>query len=882
MSSARVQPDSSAPEGVLERARSPEASRIARTLLDRVCADFSTDEAWVHLATGGPDEMRLIAARGLLDDAMRAKAVLSTRAPFIEGTAAQTLRPAVLRADRAEPGVAGSQATLSRAHGVALVSLPLVVDAALVGVVTCVSHRPVTPSRLDEAMALVEPFAIGLGAARALDRERTRHAQLDRLRDAALAIAEATSLTAALQTIVDEARALVRARYAALGIVADPEMQAPFNPWVQSGVTAAQATAIGRPPRPVGLLGAVPREGRAIRVRDLALDPRYTGVPTHHPAMRSFMGVPVPGRGHAVGNLYLADKIDADGFSDDDEQAVSLLAQHAGVAVERFGDIARVEREAQYGARARRALAAQVSTAQVLAQAPPVQLAARRVLQGIGEALGWDWGCLWLLDPAANALRSAGVWRREGVSVPEFEAMSQQITFPPGVGMPGRVWVSGRPEWVHDVVDDPRFLRLALAAREGLHGAFFVPVTTDGSFLGVMEIMSRDVREPDQELLAMLVSSGAQIGQLIARRRAEEDRERLVASLAAERSWLRAVIERSPVGIVLALGRSGDHIVANRRAGELLGVDLAPERGLEQLSGRLVGIDGAVLSDADVPVRRALEAGETVSGVELLWRSAYGERALLVNASPIDDASGRRAGAAMVIEDISSLRELQKLRDEWTSMVAHDLRQPVSTIAAAAQLLARGGSEPQTHTLAERILSGSRRLDRMIADLLDASRIDARRLTLVREETDLAALVRDVIERAATATAGHAVTAEVRGELPKLSIDPGRVEQVLFNLLANAAKYGTRGAAIAVVVERIGDDVRVSVINEGAAVAPEELEGFFARFRRGSERRGAGSGLGLYISRGLVEAHGGRIWADVAGPGLVAFRFTLPIGSPGR
>jgi len=506
-----------------------------------------------------------------------------------------------------------------------------------------------------------------------------------------------------------------------------------------------------------------------------------------------------------------------------------------------------------------------------------VELAAKRVLQGIGEALGWDWGCLWLLDPVANVLRCAGIWRRPILSAPEFEAMSRQITFPSGVGMPGRVWASGRPEWVHDVVDDPRFLRLALAAREGLHGAFFVPVTTDGGFLGVMELMSRDVRAPDQELLAMLVSSGAQIGQLIARRRAEEDREKLLASLAAERSWLRAVIERSPVGIVLALGQSGDHLVANRRAGELLGVDLAPERGLEQLSGRLVGIDGAVLPDADVPARRALETGETVSGVELLWRSAYGERALLVNASPIDDAAGKRTGAAMVIEDISSLRELQKLRDEWTSMVAHDLRQPVGAIAAAAQLLSRGGSEPKTHALAERILSGSRRLDRMIADLLDASRIDARRLTIVREEADVAGLVRDVIERAATVTAGHAVTTEVRGDLPRLSIDPGRIEQVLFNLLANAAKYGSKGSPIAVVVERVGDEARVSVLNEGALVEPEEVESFFARFRRGSGQRSAGSGLGLYISRGLIEAHGGHIWAEAVRPGLLAFRFTLPI-----
>jgi signal transduction histidine kinase/transcriptional regulator with GAF, ATPase, and Fis domain len=877
---AQIQPVGTAePPKNLELDRSaPETARVARLLLDRVQSELPTAGAWVHVVGDHPNELRLVATRGLPDDTARAKAVLGKTAPFVESAAARTLQPSVLRADRAQPGLEGSQATLALTRSAALLSLPLVVGEQLVGVVTCLSKEPVPPAHIETLSLLVEPFAIGLGAARSLDRERVRHAQLDRLRRAALAIAEATTLKVALQTIVDEARALVNARYAALGIVADADMHAPFNPWVQSGMSPAQAAAIGRTPRPVGLLGAVPREGRAIRLKNLALDPRYTGVPANHPEVSSFLGVPVAGRERAVGNLYLADKIDAEEFSEDDEHAISLLAQHAGVAVERFGDIERAEREAQYGARARRALAAQLSTAQVLAQAPPVEVAAKRVLQAIGDALGWEWGCLWLLDPTANVLHAAATWRRESLSAPEFEALSNRISFPPGVGMPGRVWSSGKPAWVHDVVDDPRFLRLALAAREGLHGALFVPVTTDGAFLGVMEIMSREVRPPDDELLAMLAASGAQIGQLIARRRAEDEREKLLASLSAERSWLRAVVERSPVGIVLALGRDGNRIVANRRASELLGIDFAPERGLAQLSGRLTGIDGRPLPDADIPIRRALETGELVSGDELLWRSAVGERALLVNASPIDDAEGHRIGAAMVIEDISSLRELQKLRDEWTSMVAHDLRQPVNTIALSAQLIARGGAQPDVQELAKQILSGSRRLDRMIEDLLDASQIDARRLKLVKEETDVTALLTAVIARAKAVTAGHVVTVDVRGAVPKLMIDPARIEQVLFNLLANAGKYGSENGKIEVTAERRDGEVQISVLNEGPPIAREDLEGFFARFRRGTTRS-PGSGLGLYISRGLIEAHGGRIWAEGVRPGWTAFRLALPIAS---
>jgi signal transduction histidine kinase len=201
----------------------------------------------------------------------------------------------------------------------------------------------------------------------------------------------------------------------------------------------------------------------------------------------------------------------------------------------------------------------------------------------------------------------------------------------------------------------------------------------------------------------------------------------------------------------------------------------------------------------------------------------------------------------------------------------------VSTITAAAQLIARGDADPTLHALAERILSGSQRLRKMIADLLDASRLDARRLVLTREETDVGRLIRATIDGAAALVAGHPVKMQSPSDLPKVSIDPARIEQVLVNLLGNAARYGQKGGEIEVIAERVDNNVRISVLNEGAPISREELEGFFARFRRGGARRVAGSGLGLYISRGLIDAHGGRIWAEMDPSGRIAFRFTVPI-----
>ncbi|WP_437329430.1 sensor histidine kinase [Sorangium sp. So ce381] len=134
------------------------------------------------------------------------------------------------------------------------------------------------------------------------------------------------------------------------------------------------------------------------------------------------------------------------------------------------------------------------------------------------------------------------------------------------------------------------------------------------------------------------------------------------------------------------------------------------------------------------------------------------------------------------------------------------------------------------------------------------------------------------MERTADATKGHRVDVEVLDGVPPLWADPGRLEQVLTNLLSNAAKYGAPGTPIRIGVERRSGEVLVAVENEGKGIAPDELPRLFARYYRTSEAKAggaAGLGLGLYIVRGLVEAHGGRIWAE-SEPGKATFRFTLP------
>ncbi|MGK4007947.1 PAS domain-containing protein [Sorangium sp. So ce1036] len=360
---------------------------------------------------------------------------------------------------------------------------------------------------------------------------------------------------------------------------------------------------------------------------------------------------------------------------------------------------------------------------------------------------------------------------------------------------------------------------------------------------------------------------------------ADEERERLVRQLAAERSWLIAVIERSPVGILL-LDAAGAQIALNRRAKELGGT-ASPGSTDASL---LCFPDGQPLPDEEQPAARALRGEVTTARALSLRRPDGGAVAVLVSAGPIVDGTGKLLGAVVVFDDITRLKDLERLKEEWTSVVAHDLKQPVTTIIGyAAQLERRPQMAAAVKIRAGHILASARRLGRMISDLTDISRIESRRLAIESDPVDLAALVEAVVERTAGETEGHEVHVELTGEIPIVQADAGRVEQVLSNLLSNAAKYGDPGTPIQVTLARRGGEVQVSIQNTGRGIPPEDLPLLFERFFRGRAMRNervVGLGLGLYIAKGLIEAHRGRIWVESPRGGRTTFHFTLPIGLP--
>ena len=171
---------------------------------------------------------------------------------------------------------------------------------------------------------------------------------------------------------------------------------------------------------------------------------------------------------------------------------------------------------------AERRLVAEHAVTRVLAESGDLSEATPKILHAICEGLNWDVGTIWAVDRLANVLRCLEVWHEPGVEAGEFERLSRAFTFSPGIGLPGRVWSSGEPAWIANVEEDPNFPRWSAARKEGLHGGFAFPVRGGTDFLGVLEFFSREVREPDEALLAMMASIGSQISQFIERRQMEK------------------------------------------------------------------------------------------------------------------------------------------------------------------------------------------------------------------------------------------------------------------------------------------------------------------------------------------------------------------------
>ena len=364
-----------------------------------------------------------------------------------------------------------------------------------------------------------------------------------------------------------------------------------------------------------------------------------------------------------------------------------------------------------------------------------------------------------------------------------------------------------------------------------------------------------------------------------------------VRRLEAEQAWLGAALDRLPFPLVLAEPESGRATFANRAANALAGGTFPVDVPLIAYPQhyRLTDEHDRELPVDQWPAVRAAR-GEVVEGAMLVWHTASGRVPLLVSAETLPAMSDHAATVIVAFQNVTELVSAIKARDEFLSIASHELKTPLTSLMMQVQLRQRAlttGDAPafSPEALARMAASDVRQVDRLtrlVDDILDVSRISSGRLTLeLGDLVDLTAAVGDVLERSAPVLA--AAGCEVAFDAPPAPIvgrwDRARLEQVVLNLLTNAIKYG-RGRPIRCSVAATTQRASFMIHDEGVGIAPLDQERIFQIFERAiSANEVSGLGLGLYIARRLVEAHGGSIRVTSRVGEGATFTVELPLES---
>ena len=406
------------------------------------------------------------------------------------------------------------------------------------------------------------------------------------------------------------------------------------------------------------------------------------------------------------------------------------------------------------------------------------------------------------------------------------------------------------------------------------------PIRHLGESVGAFYVGEKELEftPEDEETLVMFASQAALV-IANARRHREEQRTR---------ADLETLVNTTPVGVMVFDAKTGEVRSINREARRIVSDLCEPDGTAEQLLEVLTfrRADGREVSLVEFPLAQGLRTGETVRAEEIVLQSPDGRSVTtLVNATPIFLEEGEVESVVVTIQDMTPMEELERLRAEFLGMVSHELRTPLASIKGSAATLTEAASDLDPAEMLQfyRIIGEQADYMRdLIGDLLDVARIETGELSVAPVPADVASLVDEARSRFQSGGGRNNLNIDLSSELPLVMADGRRIVQVLNNLLSNAAWNSHEASAIGVSAVREGYHVAVSVTDEGRGIAAERLPHLFRKFSRidGEDRRRdiAGSGLGLAICKGIVEAHGGRIWAESDGLGLGArFTFTIPV-----
>ena len=580
---------------------------------------------------------------------------------------------------------------------------------------------------------------------------------------------------------------------------------------------------------------------------------RSMGVPHGHPIIRSFLGVPFLDRAKQVRGGLLLGHRGPDKFTYDDEMLLVALAAQAAVAIENVRLYTSVQMRAQ-------------------------ELHA--IFESITDGIT-------LVDQHGNTLRENQTARslRELLmkSIMRGQALEELLHIPARRALHGETQHNISVTVVDEQKEMSEYVVNASPVR--------LPEVTTGS----LQIENESPQS---------ISGAVVVWHDVTEARRLMIERRIHAETDARRALLQMILDELPSSVYLVRGHDARLVLANRAATEVWGaywpVGQAMVEFLNEQGIRIFGIDGQPLLPELFATLRTVQRGDTVRQHQEIIRHADGSSLpVLVNAVALDIrelysaatdvtrhfVEGEEPAAIVVHQDVTALKEAEQVKDEFIGIAAHELRSPLAVLKGFAQTLlfqtARGNGPELADWQVESLQSidqATLRMIELIEDLLDVTRLQAERIELLIEPTDLVALTQRVLKRCQVTTESHTLSLHTTLEHCVVFVDAKRMEQVLTNLVNNAIKYSPDGGGIEISIWEGTQQAFLSVHDNGIGIPAQQQARIFGRFIRAdnAQVRGiTGTGLGLYLCRELVERQGGRIWfesmEDVGSTFYVAF-----------
>ena len=500
--------------------------------------------------------------------------------------------------------------------------------------------------------------------------------------------------------------------------------------------------------------------------------------------------------------------------------------------------------------------------ARALASSLDLNEVLQRILQSAVEILHGQIGLLALRTPRGK-LKVVATYGLPRTLLPRFRPLLEDIPY----YHTEEGWHLSR----HDILS--RLQLVAEATGLNLRQVVALPLTIEDEFLGVLYVF-RTSEMPftaEEEYLLRTFADHAAIAVRNAR---------LYTALQLERNRLLAIIDNSVDGIMILDAECRVEVI-NRALSRMTGWPVDEARG--KPGHAVLHLEHCSTPDPCEQAERGEPLREQVYREGDIVRPGKPRLTVGVTYTPVFDEDGELQYIIVNVNDITRFREAEEMKSTFISVISHELKTPVALIKGYAATLRREDVEWDKETIREGlqiIEEEADRLTRLIDNLLDASRIQAGGLKLEFEEVDLRDLIQRVVEGFQVQTAAHTITIDVPADLPPVWADPERVRQILDNLLSNAIKYSPQGGNIRVGAWADTDQVTVYVADEGIGIPEEEQPYLFERFYRvdsSLRRKTKGAGLGLFLAKALVEAHGGRIWVHSKPGEGSTFFFTLPV-----